>query len=517
MFYFHHRDDAYTELLAQLEFGEADRDSWTEVSGNPLMQRVEAEYLQFGERWLLLEKETGAWCFLEDNEFSVYRGFPEDRVQDVLRRLPSPSEGEYEEFFARLYRLGLLALDGRRFYDPEVFSQGPICNGQSFFTVKLTERCNLECGYCSANACSAQGRGGVRADMDWGTLKRTIDLVLGYPSSSAFILFIGGEPLLALDLMEKGVTYASECAQRIGKTISYGVQTNATLLSDGTLARLERLGVGFGVSLDGDALANDQSRTFPRNVSANEAIVRGLRSALGRGHSFGVICVVSRANYQRLPEIAEYFVSLGLKNVKLNPVSRLGRASTAWDRLALTPDEYLEAHGAYLDHVAANRLPILEENTRHMIHNMASRMQHYMCLRAQCGAGNGYFAFSPAGEIFPCDRFIGDKRLSLGQLSQKGGLEGLNEENVVMRQVDQRWSDGIAACTECVYKRLCAAGCSLDTFSASGRMDVAHPWCDYYRGIYRKLFELFAGAPDLVEYFCPETVRSYERRFFAER
>lgn len=208
--------------------------------------------------------------------------------------------------------------------------------------------------------------------MDWDTAKKALDLIIDYPSKSAFIILIGGEPLLTFSLIEKMVHYV---AKQADKNIRFGLQTNGTLLSKSTLTKLEKLGIQVGLSLDGDQLTNDQTRLFPGNIGAHKTIIRGLSSA--KNQMTGVICVVSKANYMRIPQIMDYFVSLGIRNVKLNPISRLGRAKQNWTELALTAEEFLHAGSEYLDYVADGFPPILEENTRHMIHNLASKMHHY--------------------------------------------------------------------------------------------------------------------------------------------
>jgi uncharacterized protein len=289
-------------------------------------------------------------------------------LTEILAQHPGIDEHELKEFIIRLYWLGLLQINKTSFFDSNAFKQGPICKPQSIFAIKLTDRCNLACSYCSANAASS--RHGM--DMDWDTAKKALDLIIDYPSKSAFIILIGGEPLLTLSLIEKMVHYA---AKQVDKNIRFGLQTNGTLLSKSTLTKLEKLGIQVGLSLDGDQLTNDQTRLFPGNIGAHKTIIKGLSSA--KNQMTGVICVVSKANYMRIPQIMDYFVSLGIRNVKLNPISRLGRAKQNWTELALTAEEFLHAGSEYLDYVADGFPPILEENTRQMIHNLASKMHHY--------------------------------------------------------------------------------------------------------------------------------------------
>ena len=82
-------------------------------------------------------------------------------------------------------------------------------------TICVTEDCNLRCTYCYM-----VGKNNVNR-MNWETGKQIIDFLLDNPytsemSDSIMLDFIGGEPLLEMDLIDKMCDYfILECIRKI--------------------------------------------------------------------------------------------------------------------------------------------------------------------------------------------------------------------------------------------------------------------------------------------------------------
>ncbi len=505
MFFFRLADDDFTHLLTHLEFGAAQPRFDERVFGNnPLCEHIPVENIPHPAGTLLIERNTGGWALLEPREWEVYRLLHGTELHRVAAAVAPAQMEELKQFVVYLYWLGLLRIRGRSFFEPGVWQQGPLSRTRSLALMVPTDRCNLSCHYCSANA----GSNG-RRKMDWPTAQKIVDLILAIPSTTTTIIFHGGEPLLALDLVESVVGYANDGAAAHGKTLAFRLQTNGTLLTPRVLDRLHKLDIQLGLSLDGDRLVNDRTRVFPGGGSSYDAICRGLHLAHARGMRFGVIAVVSKANHDSLPALLEHFVELGISHVKLNPISRLGRARTSWDKLALSQEEFLQAHLACLDFITARVPPIVEENTRHMVRNIGSKMRSYMCMRSCCGAGQEFFAFAPDGRIFPCDRFRSNDELCLASINELTQLTGSLRRHRLLSELAERATAGIPVCRRCTYQRFCEAGCTLETYLALGTMAAArsaHPWCRYYRFIYAELFAKLIKNPPLIRHFCPEAL-----------
>lgn len=107
----------------------------------------------------------------------------------------------------------------------------------------LTRACNLRCSYCY------QSRG-ERRPAEWETVRRAMDWALRVRRPGLEVAFSGGEPLLALPMIERAVAYARERADP-GLRLQYWLLTNGLLLDRPTIDFLEQNAFKVQLSLDG--------------------------------------------------------------------------------------------------------------------------------------------------------------------------------------------------------------------------------------------------------------------------
>jgi len=92
------------------------------------------------------------------------------------------------------------------------------------------------------------------------------------------VLLHGGEPLLA---GEERVSYfcnTIRTAMEPGPaSVEFAMQTNGVLLTQSWMEVLARFNITFGISLDGDQIANDRHRVDHRGQSSHAEVERGLR------------------------------------------------------------------------------------------------------------------------------------------------------------------------------------------------------------------------------------------------
>ncbi len=510
MFYFRLESDHYTRMLTLFEFGASEPSFDETLFGlNPRVKLIPAETISCADKLLILEKHTGSWCFLEPAESDVFRYLDGREWADIVAGTPDAYKAQLPEFVAQLYWRGLLEINGRRFLEPNVFSQGPICYSGGLFVIVPTERCNLECKYCYAQS------GPSRPErMDWDTAKRTVDLVVDYISPRGTLEFAGGEAFLEIDLLERIVEYGKETAEKAGKQLSFGAQSNGTLLTHDLLQRIESREISVNLSLDGDRASNDMTRVFPGKKGTHAAIKRTVALMHKRGLELGAICVVSKANYRRLDKVLADYANLGLECIKMNAVTRNGRATEHWDALALGAEEFLEVHMKYLT-LVLDGCSVLDSNITIMLQILGTKIHPYRCMRSQCGAGRDFMTFSTNGDIYPCPRTRVNPEFRLANVAAVGRLDDLWKNNSVISRLAERQAGNVSECSQCTYKRFCEAGCPIDSYEHFGKTDAPHPWCQYYKGIYSELFRRLAEGRQLVEIFCPDA-KIYDNSFFSE-
>ena len=132
-------------------------------------------------------------------------------------------------------------------------------------TFCVTEACNLACTYCYE--CHKTSR-----RMSWETAKRIVDGLFAGEfvdnTAPAIILdFIGGEPLLEIELIDKTVEYFKRKAFQLRHPWAYyymiSISTNGVLFEDERVQEFIRKNYGhlsIGISIDGDKALHDSCR-----------------------------------------------------------------------------------------------------------------------------------------------------------------------------------------------------------------------------------------------------------------
>src|SRR4051812_44683117 len=112
--------------------------------------------------------------------------------------------------------------------------------------LKITNRCNLSCEYCYENV-SKHGQ-----DMSSTKFRQIITLACtSSTNKNLHIIFHGGEPTLLSDLwFTENVEWAMELADSCSKTLSFGIQTNSTALTQKKIELFKKFKIAPGLSLD---------------------------------------------------------------------------------------------------------------------------------------------------------------------------------------------------------------------------------------------------------------------------
>lgn len=119
------------------------------------------------------------------------------------------------------------------------------------YTMHLTTRCNLRCGYCYVDRSDA--------DMSPETAKAVVDLA-GRDAKRAGLIFFGGEPLLRRELIYDTIAYARAREDKLNCRFFFKITTNGLLLDDEFLDFARREGVFIALSIDGTGKAHDAHR-----------------------------------------------------------------------------------------------------------------------------------------------------------------------------------------------------------------------------------------------------------------
>ena len=181
------------------------------------------------------------------------------------------------------------------------------------YTLCITRQCNLACNYCYI--------GKEKVNMSTAVAEAAVDFALTNtpPEEDINIGFFGGEPLLVFErIKEFTKIIESHPAFDRGRVI-LTVVTNGTIFSRDIATFLMEHHIGFHLSCDGPPLVQDTFRCFPGGNGSSAVLENNIRRALDVFPAIPVNAVYHPRTFQYLPRVIDYFSSLGLKQVYLNP------------------------------------------------------------------------------------------------------------------------------------------------------------------------------------------------------
>ena len=141
----------------------------------------------------------------------------------------------------------------------------------SYMELILTSDCNLRCSYCFE-------RDEQPFDMSDEVAFTAVDFLISTSRhiKDLTILLFGGEPMMRFDLIQRIIPYADNKAKKAGKTISWDMTTNGTLIDEDRAKWMAQHKVKYLLSLDGAKEDHDRYRKFPDGTSSYGLIMERL-------------------------------------------------------------------------------------------------------------------------------------------------------------------------------------------------------------------------------------------------
>jgi uncharacterized protein len=311
----------------------------------------------------------------------------------------------------------------------------------------VTHQCNLQCGYCYMGRhfpramTSPMGRAAI--DQAICSVARDGILELG---------FFGGEPLLEADLIAKLADYAQNETTKAGIVPRLGLTTNGTQREGMAWNVMMRPEIDLCVSHDG--LPEIHNRFRRRSDGSGDALqvfdtIRRLRDA---GQMPRVVMVVRPESAGSVAEGLQWLCDRGVERIDLTldvwatwqkpDIKQLERsliaAADLWQ--AGLPDRGIN----WFDEKAAYLADLPIEST------------------ARCRFGNGEIAVSPSGNLYPCERLIGEDRTDQPLRLPGHVLEG---EDFIGRPSPSR---SVEICGTCAVQGQCNTTCRCNNFVRTG-------------------------------------------------
>jgi uncharacterized protein len=286
--------------------------------------------------------------------------------------------------------------------------------------IEVTNMCNLSCTYCYAETILP----GKRLSLFTNELYRTtIDKIFQKTKSDFVdIIFHGGEPLLhKAEWFDEACSYAISKAELLGKKVTFGMQSNLTLLSDAHIEIFIKYNLKIGVSLDGDEVTHNEMRgSFKRTI-------RNIQKLQLAGIFGGVIIVISHHNYNKIHSFFQLLRQLEIETFHMNIASSVGRGNPLE---LLGSDKTFKAFRDCIDAMLFYEGTILDtrmlDKINQFLNPPIATEELYKILRcdnAFCHAGVTMVAIQNDGNIYPC-----------GCAGSSGNMKNFKLDNIASKE-----------------------------------------------------------------------------------
>ena len=271
-------------------------------------------------------------------------------------------------------------------------------------TFIVTKDCQLACKYCYLVGKNETER------MTWETAKAAIDYILdheedrNFKQESVVFDFIGGEPFLEIDLIDKICDYIkSEMFRRNHhwfNSYRFSFSTNGINYDSEKVQKFiekNRTHLSIGITIDGTKRKHDLNRVYKGSEKGSyNDVARNIPLWTKQFPEAGTKVTISSADLPYICESVLHLYNLGIKQVNINcvfeDVWKEGDDQLFEEQLTELADKIIDG-GKY------------EENACSFFsENMGKPLDCKLQNNNWCGAGR-MLAVDAAGNFYPCTRF----------------------------------------------------------------------------------------------------------------
>lgn len=428
---------------------------------------------------------------------------------DEFTRLVEGQVGPSDDLYGRAFAAHLISRAGQtaqlqiiaaRLRSRMAFLQEP--SALHMFVVTL--RCEHSCPYCQV---SRQSTDKTRFDMSESIAARSLSIALESPARQIKIEFQGGEPLLNFPLITKIVESAIQDAPKVGKKIEFVIASNLALSTDDILTYCKRNNILLSTSLDGPEDLHNRNRPRPGGNSYKLAVdgIKAAQKILGVDR-VGALMTTTEASLDRVEEIIDEYVALGLDGIFLRPLSPYGFAVKTKQIKKYDAKRWLDFYERGLRYILdINRAgqKFFEFYTLLLLRRLLTDQPiGYVDLRSPAGIGIGALVYNYDGKVFASDEGrmlaeMGDNTFELGHVDNDSYRTLILSEKLI-ELVGSSLTQCAPECLNCVYESHCGANPVFHHATQKDALGIKPLsfFCARQKGVLGTLVDLLDSATD---------------------
>lgn len=339
-----------------------------------------------------------------------------------------------------------------------VVQPGPVYAPVTNLMLYLEEDCNLRCTYCFVQKKPRR--------MQLETARKTVEWFLSRNVSGAeptvCLNFFGGEPFLAVELMEQVAVLCKKMAPAQHKRVELSATTNGTIAGPRVERLLRTYRMSLLVSLDGTREANRQ-RPFLSGRESYSVLAQNLPKLVEWAADVIVRMTFTPENLDLVGNV-RHALDLGAPRIALCPVLESDWVS---HQQALE-QAYLELGDWLLSEVRQSRIPPVCLTWQYL--RQLDQVRRFGAGRPgrPCNVGTGLLAVDPDGHVMPCHRFLYRPQDWLGTVDS-------TELSPARWQYVHLSSSDMPDCHSCYANSICGGGCRVVVLNSRRKLNDTYP------------------------------------------
>lgn len=346
----------------------------------------------------------------------------------------------------------------------------------------MTNRCNLRCTYCYANAGMV-----TPADLSLELAQTIIDTVAESAMEQGRDHFEvcfhgGGEPTQNWRTMQEATAYAREKSIPANiVTVSNGVWSSTQL--DWVLNNLN----GVTISFDGRPQTQDSQRILPDGTGSSRHVLKTIAALDAAKFGYGIRMTATAPWRTSFPEDVRFICeNTGCKTIQVEPAFNTERG-THEESNHEQSEAFVEAFMEAFEIAAYAGRELTYSGARPWLHT-----------RTFCTAPYDALIVNANGDLVTCYEIASDAHLlaqisKTGQVTSKGKivLDPIARENLLNRLENKQHDQ----CADCFCKYHCAGDCyTRSTVADNGNLSVSTARCHTNREITAQLLMWYIMA-----------------------
>ncbi len=334
-------------------------------------------------------------------------------------------------------------------------------------TFVVTQECNLSCKYCYM-----VGKNNTHK-MTFETAKKAVDFFIDnktelFDKPYIILDFIGGEPLLEIDLIDKIVDYFKIQSYKKGLDwfgrYKISMSTNGLLYSSKKVQRFiakNSQNISIGISIDGNKEKHNLQRVYSDGSGSYYDVEKNVKLWLEQYPNASTKVTIGHEDLPYLADSIIHLWKMGIKEVPANVVFE-----DAWQQ---GDSELFEKQLIILaDYIIEHRL-WKAYNTTLFSDRIGFKQSDDVWDRNFCGTGKS-FTVDSEGKIYPCVRYLGYSLQNKESIEFGNIYDGIIKDRIRPFKIMTARLQSSDRCLECPISSECAY-CQAFNYDSS-KMDT---------------------------------------------